>query len=333
MDPPPVQYVQTSDGYSIAYGISGEGPLLIHVPTLFSHFSTMWSRLYFGALAARFRLVLYDSRGQGLSSRGLPESLALSDYTRDLEAIIARLGARQFVLCGMGVGPEVAIKYAVDHPDQVQALLLCNYRDMHGSTTSEAMLTMAQDWEMYVGTVARVGYPMFDPGRATAMLFDSTSQEDHILRAVAIRKVSGEQLLRQVKVPTLFLTSRSNAWAHQMQTFAQRLASRSQNFHLFTGEEFPITDASIQAAVEFVRAVEVDQGAGVRPEHSNDAQLSPREVDVLRLIAAGKSNQQIASELVISLSTVLHHVTNILTKTGCHNRTEAAAYAHRHRLT
>jgi DNA-binding NarL/FixJ family response regulator len=55
--------------------------------------------------------------------------------------------------------------------------------------------------------------------------------------------------------------------------------------------------------------------------------LSSRELEVLRLMAAGKSNQQIADALVISLSTVLHHVTNILTKTGCSNRTEAAGYA------
>ena len=55
--------------------------------------------------------------------------------------------------------------------------------------------------------------------------------------------------------------------------------------------------------------------------------LSPRELEVLRLIAAGKSNPQIAAELFISLSTVQHHVSNILAKTGAANRTEAAAYA------
>jgi NarL family two-component system response regulator LiaR len=60
--------------------------------------------------------------------------------------------------------------------------------------------------------------------------------------------------------------------------------------------------------------------------------LSPRELEVLRLLASGKSNQQIAQELVISLSTVLHHVTSILTKTSTSNRTEAAAYAIRHGL-
>ena len=61
--------------------------------------------------------------------------------------------------------------------------------------------------------------------------------------------------------------------------------------------------------------------------------LSEREGEVLRLIAAGKSNQQIADSLVISLNTVARHVAHILDKTGAANRTEAAAYAYRHRLT
>jgi pimeloyl-ACP methyl ester carboxylesterase len=214
MDAPPVQYVTTSDGYNIAYAVSGEGPLLIHLPPLWSHFSRLWSHdlsaSYFEAIAARFRLVLYDGRGQGLSTRGLPESLALADYTRDLEAIIERLGARQFVLWGNAFGAIVAIKYAVDHPDHVQALLLWNYQDWHGSATSEAMLTMArQDWKMFVGIVARTAFAHVDPERAIPVLFDSMSQEDHAQQAVAIRKVSGEKLLRQVKVPTLFLTSRT----------------------------------------------------------------------------------------------------------------------------
>lgn len=60
--------------------------------------------------------------------------------------------------------------------------------------------------------------------------------------------------------------------------------------------------------------------------------LTPREVEVLRLISEGKSNQDIADGLFISLSTVAHHVTSILGKTNSSNRTEAAAYANRNRL-
>ena len=56
--------------------------------------------------------------------------------------------------------------------------------------------------------------------------------------------------------------------------------------------------------------------------------LSEREVEVLRLVAAGRTNQQIADELVISLNTVARHVSNIFGKTGVANRAEAASYAH-----
>jgi DNA-binding CsgD family transcriptional regulator/tetratricopeptide (TPR) repeat protein len=62
------------------------------------------------------------------------------------------------------------------------------------------------------------------------------------------------------------------------------------------------------------------------------AGLTEREVQVLRLIAAGCSNRAIAETLFISPNTVLHHVSNIFAKTGVANRAEAAAYATRHGL-
>jgi LuxR family transcriptional regulator, maltose regulon positive regulatory protein len=55
--------------------------------------------------------------------------------------------------------------------------------------------------------------------------------------------------------------------------------------------------------------------------------LTDRELDVLRLLAAGKSNQRIAHDLVVALDTVKTHVTHILGKLGAANRTEAAARA------
>ena len=57
--------------------------------------------------------------------------------------------------------------------------------------------------------------------------------------------------------------------------------------------------------------------------------LTGRELDVLRLLAIGRGNADIALALAIGQSTVATHVHNILTKTGCANRTEAAAYAAR----
>lgn len=57
--------------------------------------------------------------------------------------------------------------------------------------------------------------------------------------------------------------------------------------------------------------------------------LSAREVEVLCLLASGKSNQQMADELVISVNTVIRHVSNIYTKAGVCNRAEATSYAYR----
>jgi len=63
------------------------------------------------------------------------------------------------------------------------------------------------------------------------------------------------------------------------------------------------------------------------------AALSPREVEVLRLVATGKHNREIAQALNISESTVAKHLTAIFDKTGCENRAAVTAFAFRHGLT
>ncbi len=60
--------------------------------------------------------------------------------------------------------------------------------------------------------------------------------------------------------------------------------------------------------------------------------LTAREFEVLRLVAAGRSNREIAGELFISVKTASVHVSNILGKLGMASRGEAAAAAHRLRL-
>jgi DNA-binding CsgD family transcriptional regulator len=61
--------------------------------------------------------------------------------------------------------------------------------------------------------------------------------------------------------------------------------------------------------------------------------LSPREAEVLALLAAGQSNGQIAAALFLSPRTVQRHVANLYLKIGAHNRADATAYALRHHLT
>ena len=60
--------------------------------------------------------------------------------------------------------------------------------------------------------------------------------------------------------------------------------------------------------------------------------LSPREVQILEIVARGLSNREIGALLSISEHTAANHIRSILRKTGCTNRAEAVSYAHRHHL-
>jgi DNA-binding CsgD family transcriptional regulator len=85
----------------------------------------------------------------------------------------------------------------------------------------------------------------------------------------------------------------------------------------------------LQAALELLaRRGRLHLGAGL-PTERRLAGLTPRELEVLRLLVEGRSNRQIAEQLFISGKTASVHVTNILTKLGVHSRLEAAAMARR----
>ena len=65
---------------------------------------------------------------------------------------------------------------------------------------------------------------------------------------------------------------------------------------------------------------------------ASPGRLSHREVEVLRLLAAGRSNRAIAAALFLSPRTVQRHVANLYLKIGAHSKAEATAYALRHDL-
>jgi two-component system, NarL family, response regulator LiaR len=106
-----------------------------------------------------------------------------------------------------------------------------------------------------------------------------------------------------------------------------------------------LKDVTPDALVEAIRAVHRNE-ARLHPEImrklmdqvSQHGQapgneiLTERQLEVMRLVAQGKSNQEIARILVISEKTVKTHISNILDRLGLNDRTQLAIYAHKHRL-
>ena len=98
-------------------------------------------------------------------------------------------------------------------------------------------------------------------------------------------------------------------------------------------------DESATSELAAARRTFQDLGAGpaerevtrlIAPTHP--AGLTEREVEVLRLVASGRSNPQIAATLVLSEKTVARHLSNIFAKIDVTSRTAAAAYAFENRL-
>jgi DNA-binding CsgD family transcriptional regulator len=128
------------------------------------------------------------------------------------------------------------------------------------------------------------------------------------------------------------------ALAHTQYAYAKMLLAREQ----------PDDGASAMSLLDDALAISLELGmhtleervvalrARVRSQPRSMQQypcgLTQREVEVLRLIAVGMSNRDIANALFVSSNTVASHVRSILTKTNTANRTEAAAYARHHNL-
>jgi len=111
----------------------------------------------------------------------------------------------------------------------------------------------------------------------------------------------------------LLKTSRANEIAD-----AIRAASRGQSV------------LESQVAAKMMNRFREPKKPAVKPPHE---ELTEREMDVLKLLAQGKSNQDIADQLYIGIKTVKYHITNIFAKLGVEDRTQAAIYAVKHGLS
>jgi DNA-binding CsgD family transcriptional regulator/pimeloyl-ACP methyl ester carboxylesterase len=326
MDAPPVQYVTTADGMSIAYSVTGSGVPLVLMPYPFSHLHLRWQHHpeFLHPFAERFQLIQYDGRGQGMSTRDVPETFSYEDLVTDVTAVVDKLGLTSFALWADVFQTDVAVRFAAQHPGRVRALILRNCTVKGESTIVANMENLAiKDWETFLGVVSQALLP-FTKGR-TEILAQSVTQADYLARIRAIKKADLSSVLPQVTCPVLVLVV--NEGVIDFDEEGRRVARLLPQSRLLILSPDDLTGRHAQIAEEFVNehpSLNL-QATSLAAEQSL---LSSREREVLRLIAAGRSNQQMADELVISLNTVQRHVSNILAKTGLGNRTEAAVYAH-----
>jgi DNA-binding CsgD family transcriptional regulator len=97
------------------------------------------------------------------------------------------------------------------------------------------------------------------------------------------------------------------------------------------GRELLAEAGSLAAAIDMpALLLRIGSLGGSTPSATLPDGLTPREIQIIGLVARGLSNREIGRTLTISEHTAANHVRSILRKTDCANRTEAASYAHRH---
>lgn len=117
------KYLQLDAG-RIHYVDEGHGPTLLMV-----HGTPTWSFLYrhlIRDLAREYRCVALDHLGFGLSDRPAGWSYRPADHARNLALFIERLGLKDIVLVVHDFGGPIGLSYAVEHPENVSAIVICN---------------------------------------------------------------------------------------------------------------------------------------------------------------------------------------------------------------
>jgi DNA-binding CsgD family transcriptional regulator/pimeloyl-ACP methyl ester carboxylesterase len=288
----------------------------------------------FEALSNHFRFIQYDDRGEGLSGRGLPDEITLDDFELDLEAVFEECCPEGCILVASMLSGHVAVRFAVRRPERVKALVLLqvNLDDpLEGVRYLEDLARVS--WDNYLKMPAYSFYRLDPPEQGLRILKDALSPDD-FFRRLNLPATSLRPFLPKVRCPTLVLAVRGPYGPRVSgEEEGMGIAALVPDASLIIKEpgEMIMQDGGLTLAtliISFVEKLPLSSPVAVAPEPK--ARLSIREVEVLRLLALGWSNQQIANELVLSVNTVIRHVSNVFDKTGVANRAQATAYAKDH---
>jgi DNA-binding CsgD family transcriptional regulator/pimeloyl-ACP methyl ester carboxylesterase len=344
---PSISYARSSDGVSLAFTVVGDGPALVFVPWVpFSNLrmerENPLLRSVYEQMAQRLTLVHYDGRGTGHSQRDVTD-LSLEAMVSDLEAVIDRAGLAEVSLLGQYNSCPHAIAYAARHPERVNRMVLFGgsargWNAMSARQTQALLSLIEQDWDLFADTAAHqwLGWSAGETGRAMADGIRA-AVTPQIARATmqAASAVDATELLPRVAARTLVLHPRdmSQIPVDVARSLAMDLPRgrlvvlEGKQPVLFPEDPAEVVSLLVGFFCDGIEPAEVPQaGAGGRSMAPSDA-LSPRELEVLRLVAAGESNSQIARRLGLSTHTVERHVANLYRKIGARGRADATAYA------
>jgi pimeloyl-ACP methyl ester carboxylesterase/DNA-binding CsgD family transcriptional regulator len=345
---PRLRFARTRDNVALAYWTHGQGPPLVHMPWLpWSHVQLECQNSemgrWFEIVGRGHTLVRYDGRGTGLSDRNDPD-FSVDAQVSDLECVVDALGLERFLLLGVFNTGPAAVQYAVRHADRLSGLILwCTYargEDYYASDRVKSIRELLGDWELYTETGAHtfVGWPQSEAGHEVAALMRESSSPELTLQFFdAMRDVDCSELLPQVTTPTLVLHPREFPLIDA--ELARQIALGIEDARLVyvNGNSLAPTRADTETIVrtldEFEAQIHQDAASPAQPVAPTSSRptrphgLTTRELDVLQRLSLGRSNQQIAEDLVVSRRTVERHVENIFAKIGVHNRAQATAFA------
>jgi DNA-binding CsgD family transcriptional regulator/pimeloyl-ACP methyl ester carboxylesterase len=344
---PRISYARSADGVRLAFTTAGQGPALVFVPWVpFSNIQMEWQSAFssgiFERLAQRLTVIHYDGRGTGHSQRDVTD-LSLEAMVADLKAVVDQVGAAQVNLLGQYNSCPHAIAFAARYPERVARMALFGgsgrgWNAMSARQTQALLSLIERDWDTFADTAAHLwmGWSAGEAARDVAEAIRG-AVTPQVARATlqAASAVDVTDVLPGVAAPTLVLHRRGMT---QIPIDVPRSLVEDLprgRLVVLDGDQPTLFTADPDTAVGLLLRFFCD---GVEPAGDGPASLpaalavsraplSPREREVLRLVAAGESNRQIARALGLSPHTVERHVANLYRKIGARGRADATAYA------